>query len=122
VSAGGTDYVLVGGASFLFTTAGGDQGAPSAVKISTRTRKVRRKTTIRVTGRIKGAAPGSTALVARRQIGESGWDFQSAKIASNGTFTTTWKITKAATFVAQWIGDDDQAGDGSAPLTVRARR
>jgi photosystem II stability/assembly factor-like uncharacterized protein len=121
-AAGATDFLLANGSSFFFTTSGGDRGAPSAVKIKTRRKRVRRRTTIRIAGRIPGAAPGSSALVARRQIGESGWDYEVAKVASNGTFTTTWKVTKTATFVAQWIGDDDQAGDGSRPLTVRLRR
>jgi photosystem II stability/assembly factor-like uncharacterized protein len=120
-AAGGTDFLLEGGNSFFFTTSGGDQGDPSSVKIKTRRRTVRRKTTITVTGRVGGALAGSTVLVARRQIGESGWDFQTARIAANDTFTTTWKIPKTSIFVAQWLGDDDQAGDGSTPLTVRAR-
>jgi photosystem II stability/assembly factor-like uncharacterized protein len=122
VTAGGTDYVLASGNLFFFTSSGGDHGKSSNVKIKTLRRSVRRRTTIRVGGRVSGASAGSTVLVARRLIGESGWDFQSAKIASNGAFTTTWKVTKTATFVAQWIGDDDQAGDGSPPLTVRVRR
>ena len=92
------------------------------MKIKTRKRRVTRRTTIRVGGKVSGAAAGSKLLVARRLIGESGWDYEIAKIASNGSFTTTWKVTKTATFVAQWTGDDDQAGDGSTPLTVRVKR
>ena len=122
VAAGSTDYVLANGNSFFFTSSGGDQGDSSKVKIKTSRRKVRRRTTVRISGRVSGASAGSTVLVARRLIGESGWDFQVAKIASNGAFTTTWKVTKTGTFVAQWVGDSDQAGDGSLPLTVRVRR
>jgi photosystem II stability/assembly factor-like uncharacterized protein len=121
-ASGSTGLLLTAGNSFFYTTSGGDQGDPSNVKIKTRKRKVRQKTTVRVTGRVSGAAAGSKALVGRRQIGENGWDFQLATIASNGTFTTTWKMTKTATFVGQWVGDDDQAGDGSVPLTIRTRR
>jgi photosystem II stability/assembly factor-like uncharacterized protein len=121
-AAGSTDFLLTAGSSFFYTTSGGDQGDRSSVKIKSRNRKVRRKTTIRVSGKVSGAATGAEALVARRESGESGWDFQLAKVASNGTFTTTWKITKTASFVGQWAGDDDQAGDGSLPLTIRARR
>jgi photosystem II stability/assembly factor-like uncharacterized protein len=122
VAAGSNAFVLANGGSFFFTDSGGDRGRRSKVKIRTPRRALRRKATIRVTGSVGGAAAGSSVLVARRLIGESGWDFQLAKIASNGAFTTTWKMTKTATFVAQWIGDDDQAGDGSLPLTVRLRR
>jgi photosystem II stability/assembly factor-like uncharacterized protein len=119
---GAADFLLTAGNSFFYTTRGGDQGNRSSIKIKTRKARVRRRTTVRVTGKVGGAAPGTQALVARRQIGESGWDFQLAKVASNGTFTTIWKITKQATFVGQWAGDDDQAGDGSVPLTIRLKR
>jgi len=40
----------------------------------------------------------------------------------NGTFSTNWKLVKTAAFVAQWAGDEDNAGDGSLPLVVRTKR
>ena len=61
-------------------------------------------------------------LVARRERGESGWADQDVTVASNGTFTTRWRVAKTAAFVAQWAGDEDSAGDGSPALVVRAKR
>ena len=61
-------------------------------------------------------------LVARRERGESGWVYQDATVASNGTFTTSWRLAKTAAFVAQWAGDEDSAGDGLRALVVRAKR
>jgi hypothetical protein len=61
-------------------------------------------------------------LVARRERGESGWADQEATVASNGTFTTRWRLAKTAAFVAQWAGDEDSAGDGSSALVVRTKK
>jgi hypothetical protein len=61
-------------------------------------------------------------LVSRRQRGESVWDSEAAVVDGDGRFEVPWKLAKTASFVAQWPGDEDQAGDGSAPLVVRALR
>jgi hypothetical protein len=117
-----TDFALCTDGSLFFTTSGGDEGGPSAVKLRTGRRRLPGPRTIRVAGRVRGAAAGSTLLVARRFRGESGWDHRAARIAADGSFKTTWRVARTATFVAQWIGDDDQAGDGSATVTVYMRR
>jgi hypothetical protein len=117
-----TDLALGTDGSLFFTTSGGDEGGPSSVKIRTPDRRLRGRRTIRVTGHVNGAAPGSHVLVGRRFRGESGWDHQLATVATDGTFTTTWRNVRTTTYVAQWIGDDDQAGDGSPALTVSVRR
>jgi photosystem II stability/assembly factor-like uncharacterized protein len=115
-------FLLADSRTLLFTTAGGDRGDSSKVTARSKRRKVRRRTTIRVTGRVSGARGGAQVVVSRRERGERGWVSQTATVASNGTFTTSWKLVKTATFVAQWAGDQDSAGDGSPPLVVRAKR
>lgn len=123
VAAGGaTDLALCTDGSLFFTTSGGDEGGPSSVKITTPDRRLRGRRTIRVTGRVSGAAPGSRVLVGRRYRGEAGWDHQLAPVGADGTFTTTWRNARTTTYVAQWIGDADQAGDGSRTLTVKVAR
>jgi photosystem II stability/assembly factor-like uncharacterized protein len=119
---GATDLALSTDGSLFFTTSGGDEGAPSSVKITTPDRRLRGRRTIRVSGRVAGAAPGSQVLVGRRFRGESGWDHQLATVGANGNFTTTWRNARTTTYVAQWIGDDDQAGDGSRTITVKVAR
>ena len=124
LAATGSDaaFLLADSSLLLFTTSGGDRGEPSKVTIRTARRKVRRRSVIRVTGRVQGASAGARVLVARRERGESGWPHQDVTVASNGTFTTRWRLDKTAAFVAQWAGDEDSAGDGSPALVVHARR
>ena len=119
---GTTDFALCTDGSLFFTTSGGDEGGPSAVKLSTSRRRLSGARTIRVAGRVRGAAPGSRVLVARRFRGESGWDHRVTRVGADGAFKTAWRVARTTTFVAQWIGDDDQAGDGSATVTVHVRR
>lgn len=118
---GATDFALTADGSLFFTTSGGDEGRPSGVTLSTPRRHLRGRHTIHVTGTVRGAAPGSTVLVSRRFRGDSGWDHRSAALGTDGRFTTTWLVTRSTTFVAQWKGDDDQAGGGSRPVRVIVR-
>jgi photosystem II stability/assembly factor-like uncharacterized protein len=115
-------FLLADSSMLLFTTTGGDRGEPSKVALRAARRTVKRRSVIRLTGRVRGASAGARVVVARRERGESGWAHQEATVASNGTFTTRWRIDKTAAFVAQWAGDEDSAGDGSPALVVRARR
>jgi photosystem II stability/assembly factor-like uncharacterized protein len=115
-------FALIGSQTLLFTTTGGDRGDRSKVTIRVKRRAVRRRSVIRVSGKVSGAGGGAQVLVSRRERGESGWVSQAATVASNGTFTTTWKLVKTAAFVAQWAGDENSAGDGSPALLVRAKR
>lgn len=115
-------FLLADSSLLLFTTSGGDRGEPSKVTIRTARRTVRRRSVIRLSGRVRGARAGARVLVARRERGESGWTDQDATVASNGTFTTRWRVSKTAAFVAQWAGDEDSAGDGSVALVVHVNR
>jgi hypothetical protein len=119
---GATDFALTLDGSLFFTTTGGDEGRPSRVTLSTRRRHLRGAHTIRLRGKVQGAAPGTTVLVARRFRGDSGWDHHLAPVGADGSFTTTLRVTRSSTFVAQWAGDDDQAGDGSGAVRVIVRR
>jgi len=77
---------------------------------------------IRLRGRVQGARAGARLLVSRRERGESGWVQREATVASNGSYTTRWRLSKTAAFVAQWAGDEDSAGDGSGAVVVRLKR
>ena len=117
-----TAFLLADSRTLLFTTGGGDNGDASKVTLRTNRRTVRRRAVIKITGRVSGAKGGAQVVVARRERGERGWVSHTATVASNGTFTTTWKLVKTAAFVAQWAGDENSAGDGSVPLVVRTKR
>ena len=123
VAARGANYFALAGDGSLFHTAsGGDAGRPSTVTLSARGRTLHAPTTISIAGTVAGAAAGSTVLVSRRFRGESVWDHKLAPVTASGTFTTRWRLTQTSTFVAQWLGDDDQAGDGTAPRPLKLRR
>jgi photosystem II stability/assembly factor-like uncharacterized protein len=119
---GATDFALASDGSLFFTTSGGDEGRPSTVSIAAGRRSVSGRGTVRITGKVSGAAPGTRVQVARRFNGDSGWDYRLAAVTASGRYATTWALPRSSTFVAQWIGDDDQAGDGSTPLTVARSR
>ena len=121
-AAAGTDYALAGDNQLFFTNSGGNQGARSKVEIKTKRKKVKRRSVIKVTGKVSGAQQGEQVLVARRFRGETGWDFETATIAANGTFTTSWKIRKASNFIAQFAGDADHSGSGSRGVKVGIKK
>ena len=115
-------FLLADSRALLFTTSGGEHGDPSKVTLRTSRRTVRRRAVIRITGRVSGAKGGASVVISRRERGERGWVSLTATVASNGTFSTNWKLVKTAAFVAQWAGDENSAGDGSVPLVVRTKR
>ena len=115
-------FLLANSRALLFTTSGGDRGDPSKVTLKSSRRTVRRRSVIRITGKVSGAAGGARVVISRRERGERGWVSQTATLASNGTFSTNWKLVKTAAFVAQWAGDENSTGDGSPPLVVRTKR
>jgi len=117
----GIDIALSDGTSLLYTDRGGDAGRRSTVHISG-PRSAHRGARVRLAGRVNGAAPGTEVLVSRRQRGESVWDSEVGVVEEDGRFETSFRLQKTASFVAQWPGDEDQAGDGSAPVVVRTRR
>jgi photosystem II stability/assembly factor-like uncharacterized protein len=117
---GGTGLALAADGSIFFDDSPGRGGR--TIRLSTRRRALRGTRTIRVTGTVRGADPGAEVLVARRLRGESGWDRRIARVGPGARFRTVWKMTRTATFVAQWIGDSNQAGRGSRPLRVTVGR
>lgn len=124
IAAIGADTALLLGDSrlLLFTSTGGDRGERSKVTLRATRRTVRRRAVVRLRGRVQGARGGDVVRVARRERGESGWVHQDAVVASNGRFTTRWRVARTAVFVAQWAGDQDSAGDGSRAVSVRRKR
>jgi photosystem II stability/assembly factor-like uncharacterized protein len=120
-SAGQTDFAMDTAGGLFFTTAGGDQGSASSLKLSTKKARVKRGTNIRVTGKLSPAEGGEQAVVSARAFNR-GWVHKVVQVAANGTFTTVWKLSRLTIFVAQWAGDADHAGAGSKVLQVNVTR
>jgi len=118
---GDVAFGLVGFADMLATSTGGDAAASSTVAITTRTPRLRRKGTVRVDGRLTPSAPGAIVGVAMRSLSSGRWSRKLVTVRSDGTFSTTWKVKRSSSFVAQWAGDSALNSDGSPPLRVTLR-
>ena len=120
---GGTDYLLGGESSLLFTTTRGAAGKASTLTATTKSKKLKKAANITVTGRLSPAAGGERVTVSYRAPGRTFWRHQTVKTAANGSYTTSWRVAKGTnTFVAQWAGDFRSQGDGSDVLSVRVGR
>jgi photosystem II stability/assembly factor-like uncharacterized protein len=117
---GGTDYLLGGQSSLLFSATGGDAGKPSTLTATTKRTRLRKPARITVTGRLTPAAGNERVTVSALSPGSRRWRHQTVPVAANGAYTTSWDLTRGtSTFVAQWQGDFRSAGDGSPVLTVK---
>jgi photosystem II stability/assembly factor-like uncharacterized protein len=118
---GGVDHLLAGGSAFLSTRSGGRFGDPSRLSIRASRSRLRRPATIRITGRLAPARGNEEVVVSARINGR--WRPQTARAASSGSFTTSWRVPRGTSrFVAQWAGDDRLAGRGTPVLSVRVGR
>jgi photosystem II stability/assembly factor-like uncharacterized protein len=120
-SGGATDFAMDTAGGLFSTTSGGDQGAASSLKLSTRHKTVKRGSNIRVTGKLNPAEGGEQVVVSARAFNH-GWVHKVVQVASNGTFTTVWKLSRFTIFVAQWAGDADHQGAGSKVLQVNVKK
>ncbi|MGN6187875.1 MAG: WD40/YVTN/BNR-like repeat-containing protein [Conexibacter sp.] len=119
----GVDYLLAGQADLLFSTTGGVAGEPSALRLTTKRRRLTRAGRITVTGRLQPAGTSAQVVVSMLASGTGAWSHQTVAVAANGTFVTAWRVPRGgASFVAQWTGDVASAGAGSRPLTVTVGR
>ena len=73
-------------------------------------------------GTLTGAVGGEQVIVSRRQDSGGSWQHQVVIAGANGgSFTTSWRIAGASTFVAQWAGDSGRPGLGSKVLRIAVR-
>lgn len=119
-SGGSTDYALAGDGFLYGTRTGGDVGAPSKLTLRSSARRVKRGRTVRVAGVLTPADGGERVAVFQRAGGI--WRRQEVTVAANGSFTTRWRMRRAALFVAQVLGDADHAGTGTRPIFVTVPR
>jgi photosystem II stability/assembly factor-like uncharacterized protein len=116
----GTDYLLGGDSGLLASTTGGDAGAASNLTITTKHTKLKKAGKITVTGKLSPASGGEQVVVSFQKPGSTRWSHTTAKVAANGSFTTTWSVPRgASSFVAQWTGNYKAHGDGSKVLSVK---
>jgi photosystem II stability/assembly factor-like uncharacterized protein len=117
-TSGSAAIALAEPSSAFFTTTGGGAGQVPTLTIKADGSRIRRTTTVKVTGRLRPAEGGEQMLVASRPLSGGTWRTQTVRVAANGSFTTQWRIGSSTVFVAQWDGDDQRTGVGSKVVTV----
>lgn len=103
----------------------GTGGAPSTLTIKASSKRVRKGTTIKITGKLSPVNGGERVAVLARVSGAKGgtrWTTQERTVSANGTFTTSWRITKGTTFIARWSGSASHDGDGAPAVKVVLRK
>lgn len=118
-------FIVLAYSSQIFATStGGTIGNPTQLKIKPSARKVKRNTTIKVTGKLSPALGGERVSVVARPVGAkdgTSWTAQEVTVAANGSFTTRWKIKKPTVFIARWSGDAGHDGDAANAVTVKLK-
>lgn len=118
-------FIVLAYSSRIFATStGGTIGIPTQLTIKASARKVKRNTTIKVTGKLSPALGGERVSVVARPVGAkdgTAWTAQEVTVAANGSFTTRWKIKKPTVFIARWSGDAGHDGDAANAVTVKLK-
>jgi photosystem II stability/assembly factor-like uncharacterized protein len=121
------DLLLAGGNQLFSTTTGGDSGGRSVLTLRTRHIRLAAAARVILRGRLTPAEGGEQVIVSsteadpRRRKGAVDWRFKTARVRSDGSFASTWKVRRTSVFVAQWTGDDVHRGAGSRVLKVRLK-
>ena len=114
----------------LFATpSGGDAGVASPLKIKAIPSKFTRKSLksakgkVTISGTLAGAIGGERVTISARAVNGVDWTSRTVTAGANGgSFSATFKVSKPATFVAQWAGDSGRNGAGTAALIVKVTR
>jgi len=115
--AGGTSYLLVGNSVLYSTTTGGDVGAARQLKLAAKPRTLAKAGTVTLSGTLTPRLGGEDVLISRYMRGA--WAVKHVTVASNGSFSVRWSVTRSAVFVAQVFADADHSAAATPALTVR---
>jgi photosystem II stability/assembly factor-like uncharacterized protein len=119
-------FLLVKNTNRLFaTSSNGLISSPSALTIKSSSKKVRKNTVVKVTGKLSPALEGARVAVLARLAGAKGgvkWTTQERTVSASGTFSTSWRIKKPTIFIARWSGDSAHDGDAATGVRVIIRK
>ncbi|MDX6583151.1 MAG: hypothetical protein QOI10_2335 [Solirubrobacterales bacterium] len=118
--AGSTAFSITATGSFLATTSGGQAGTPSALtlkQVGGPKGRVAKAGKVKLTGTLSPAEGGEKIAVMYRDLGH--WRARIETAATNGQFTSSFKVRRNTVAVAQWLGDDTRAGAGTAAVFVQ---
>lgn len=118
-AAGNTAFALAAPTDLFYTTFGGDQGEQTTVTIRSKTKRVTKNKTVKISGRMSPAVAAAQVVISVRDPKNNGWHvIDVATVSSAGTFTSSKRVSRTTQFVAQWRGDADHNGDGSPAIKV----
>lgn len=112
----GRAWALAGAGRIFTTTTGGRTAVPGTLALRASRSVIRRPATITITGRLAGARGGEQVTLYASRL-----PARVLTVASNGSFSTTLRIVRTTTVVAQWSGDGVRSGDGTRALVIRRR-
>lgn len=116
--AGATAFSYVGNGSFFATNNGGTAGIRSALTMKqVGGPKNKKSGKVKVTGTLSPAEGGEEIAVMYRDKGV--WRSRTEIAASNGQFTSSFKVKRETVAVAQWLGDDTRSGAGTVAVRIR---
>jgi photosystem II stability/assembly factor-like uncharacterized protein len=117
--AGSTAFSITSTGSFLATTTGGQAGTPSSLtlkQVGKPKGAAKKAGTVKVAGTLSPSEGGEKIAVMYRDLGR--WRGRIETAATNGAFTSSFKVKRRTVVVAQWLGDDTRAGAGTAAISV----
>jgi hypothetical protein len=122
--AGPTAFAITPSASFFATGTGGAAGTPSALTLQQvggpKAARAMKKGKIKVTGTLAPAEGGEKIAIMYRD--NKRWRTRTEVAATNGVFTSAFKVKRETVAVAQWLGDDTRAGAGTSAVRVKPKK
>jgi photosystem II stability/assembly factor-like uncharacterized protein len=118
-----TAFALAGASDLFYTNAGGDSGAPTTLTLAASPKRITKTRKVQLRGRLAPAVDGARVVVSARTTGASGWRVVGTPVAgADGKFQISSRVRRTTYFVAQWRGDADHNGDGTAAVPVVVKR
>ena len=119
--AGSTAFALTTSGSFFATDSGGSAGTRTTLTLKQvggpKGNRVAKAGKVKVSGTLSGAEGGEKIAVMYRDSGN--WRSRVEVAATNGEFTSAFKVKRETVAVAQWLGDDTRAGAGTVAIKVK---
>ena len=118
--AGARAFSLTASGSFFATASGGQAGTASSLSLKQvggpKSRRAKAGK-VKVSGTLSPAEGGEPIVILYRDNRK--WRSKTEIAASNGQFTSSFKVKRQTVAVAQWVGDDTRSGAGTKAVKVK---
>jgi photosystem II stability/assembly factor-like uncharacterized protein len=116
-AAGHVGYALDAGGDLFATNSAGDLGGASSVSLKAPS-KAGKRGRVTVTGRVVPGLAGASVEINYRPVSGGHWVHDFVTTGGGGKFSLPLRIKGPTAFVAQWAGEVDTSGAGSAVVVV----